>query len=90
MIKERLVLVNPLGLHARAAAKFVGVAKTFESLVTITRGEQAVDGKSIMKVLLLAAPVGTELELTVEGADEETAAAELAALVAEGFGELED
>ena len=84
-----LVIVNPLGLHARAASKFVNLAKTFESEVHIAKGGDPVDGKSIMSVMLLAAPAGSKVELNVEGPDEQEAFAALAELVNDGFGELD-
>jgi phosphocarrier protein HPr len=84
-----MTIVNPLGLHARAASKFVNLAKTFQSDVRLGRGETRADGKSIMSVMLLAAPVGSEITLTVAGADEDQAFAALQALVNDGFGELD-
>ena len=64
-----VTLVNKLGLHARAAAKFVNLAKTFSSTVSLTKEGNEVDGKSIMNVMLLAAPLGSDLTLRVEGED---------------------
>jgi phosphocarrier protein HPr len=84
-----LTIVNPLGLHARAASKFVKLAKSFESDVRLGRGATTADGKSIMSVMLLAAPVGSEVKLSVHGRDEETAFAALQDLINDGFGELE-
>ena len=84
----RLRIVNPLGLHARAAARFVKVAGEFRSLIKVTRGARTVDGKSILGLLLLAAARGTEIQITAEGTDEADALAALAALVTGGFGEL--
>lgn len=78
---------NRLGLHARAAARFVHEANRFESRVTLGREGRAMDGKSILGILLLAASQGTRLQLTAEGVDEEAAVRELAALVEGGFGE---
>ena len=85
--RRSITIVNRLGLHARAAAKFVNLAKTFESAVTLAKDGEAVDGKSIMSVMLLAAPIGTELELTVTGGDEHAALAALEELVNGRFGE---
>ena len=82
-----LTIINRLGLHARAAAKFVNLAKTFQSDVTLSKQGESVDGKSIMSVMLLAAPVGTDIELAVQGADEVEAFAALQALVQDRFGE---
>jgi phosphocarrier protein HPr len=87
MREETVTIVNRLGLHARAAGKFVNLAKTFSSDVTLTRGDEAVDGKSIMGVMLLAAPLGTRLGLKVDGADEDDAADSLIALINDRFGE---
>ena len=82
-----LRIVNRLGLHARAAAKFVACAKRFGSEVQIGHGEQQVDGKSIMNVMLLAAPLGSSIQLTVTGPDEEAAFQALSALIDTGFEE---
>jgi phosphocarrier protein len=87
MIRRDLEIKNKLGLHARAAAKFVRCAGHFKSAVKIVRGEMRVDGKSIMGVLLLAAPRGTVLEVIVDGADEDAAIDALAELVDDKFGE---
>lgn len=89
MPQTSLKLVNPLGLHARAASKFVNLAKTFESEIRLDKGDTEADGKSIMSVMLLAAPVGSEVTLTVSGPDEDEAFAALKDLIEQGFGELE-
>ena len=89
MIDGRVTVVNALGLHARAAAKFVNLAKTFSSTVEVRVGDQSVDGKSIMGVMMLAAARGTELVLCVEGPDDAEAFAALTGLVADRFGEAE-
>jgi phosphocarrier protein HPr len=89
---ERTVLIKaPLGLHARAAAKLVRVANDFESQVTLRRsdGGLSADAKSILDVLMLAASRGTALQVSVEGADEQSAIVAIERLFAEGFGELE-
>jgi phosphocarrier protein HPr len=78
---------NRLGLHARAAARFVHTASRFRSQVSASRNGRTMDGKSILGILLLAAPQGTEIELLVDGPDEAEAMAALEALVADGFGE---
>lgn len=80
-------IVNTLGLHARAAAKFVGCAKGYASDVQLGRNEQLQDGKSIMNVMLLAAPLGSEVVLQVQGPDEEAAFAALIDLIGRGFDE---
>ncbi len=84
-----ITLVNKLGLHARAAAKFVNLAKTFSSTVSLTKEGNEVDGKSIMNVMLLAAPLGSDLTLRVEGEDAQGAFESLLELVNDGFGELD-
>ena len=87
MTQREVQIRNRLGLHARAAARFVHVANRFRSRVTVTRGSKAMDGKSILGILLLAASHGTRLTLSAEGDDEERAIAALAELVVSGFGE---
>ena len=87
MIRRELEIRNKLGLHARAAAKFVRCAGQFACQITINRGEMSVNGKSIMGVLLLAAPQGSVLEIVTEGADEGAAVAALAELIEAKFGE---
>jgi phosphocarrier protein len=89
MLKQTLNIVNKLGLHARAAAKLVKLASSFESQVQVKRQQREVNGKSIMGVMLLAAGKGTEIELIVDGVDETTAMAELTQLIQSGFGEEE-
>lgn len=84
-----LTIINPLGLHARAASKFVNLAKSFESDVRLVREGNDADGKSIMSVMLLAAPVGTDVHLRVTGPDETAALDALAELINDGFGELD-
>ena len=87
MIRCELEIRNKLGLHARAAAKFVRCAGQFDCHISVNRGEMSVNGKSIMGVLLLAAPKGSVLEIVAEGPDEGAAAAALAELVAAKFDE---
>ena len=89
MIETELVIANRLGLHARAAAKFVHLAATFSSKVTVSKDGARVDGKSILGLLTLAAAKGSKLHLTVSGEDEQEAAAGLADLVRSRFGEEE-
>lgn len=89
MKTSRVVLCNRLGLHARAASKLVNTAAGFESEVWLVRDGRRVNAKSIMGVLMLAAPVGTELEIECAGADEDEALAALVALVEDRFGEDE-
>ena len=87
MLEQRIVIVNRLGLHARAAAKLVRAASSYQSSVRLERtdGGSVADAKSILSVLLLAASRGTELRLTVEGADEAEALGAVCALIREGF-----
>ncbi len=89
MRDEVLILRNRLGLHARAAAKFVHAAASFESKISITKDGDEVDGKSILGLLLLAAGKGTELLVRAEGPDEEKALATLRELVERRFDESE-
>jgi phosphocarrier protein len=78
-------VVNPLGLHARAAAKFVGVASRFTCTIRVGVGARTMDGKSILGLLLLAAAQGSELVIATDGPDEVEAADALVALTARGF-----
>ena len=89
MREEVLVLKNRLGLHARAAAKFVHAAATFESKISITKDGDEVDGKSILGLLLLAAGKGTSLLVRIEGPDEDAALAALKDLIDRKFDEAE-
>ena len=86
---QTITVLNRLGLHARAAAKFVSLASEFESETTLTRDGKQVNGKSIMGIMMLAAGRHVVLELRIDGADEEQAIAKLSALVIERFGEDE-
>jgi phosphocarrier protein HPr len=88
--ETNIKVVNPLGLHARAAAQLVRLAGTFKSRVKLKRHDNAVeaDAKSILSVLTLAAGKGTDLYLFVEGADENEAFAAIRELFAKGFGEI--
>ncbi len=89
MIKKVLTIENELGLHARAAAKLVKLSSSFESDIRLSRsnGNQRIDGKSILGVLLLAAARGTELDIFFEGSDETEASEAVEALVKDRFGE---
>jgi len=83
----KVTIINRLGLHARPAMCFVDVASAFKSAITVQRGDQVVDGKSIMQMMLLAATKGTELEVIAEGEDAQKACEALRRLVASGFDE---
>jgi phosphocarrier protein len=87
VIRRELAISNRLGLHARAAARFVHTASRFRSRVTAGRDGRVMDGKSILGILLLAASQGTAIEVTAEGPDEDQAMDALARLVDGGFGE---
>jgi phosphocarrier protein len=87
MVQREIEIRNRLGLHARAAARFVHAANRFRSRVSLTRGGRTMDGKSILGILLLAASHGTRLTLAADGDDEQGAVEALAALVETGFGE---
>lgn len=82
-----LEIVNQLGLHARAAARFVETSSRFTAEVTVSNGDESVSGKSILGLMMLAAGQGTQLELIATGPDADGAIDALAALVAERFGE---
>ena len=87
MTSQSVTVVNQLGMHARAAAKFVHLATRFTARVRVGRDRRAMDGKSIMGILLLAAARGSTITISAEGADEQDAVAALVALVESGFGE---
>ena len=85
MISRRVTVRNALGLHARAAARFVRLAGSFQSQIRVTRGARTMDGKSILGLLLLAAARGSELVIAAEGADEQAAVDALCGLVDRHF-----
>ena len=87
MTSRSVPVVNQLGMHARAAAKFVNLATRFQAHVTVARDTREMDGKSIMGLLLLAASRGSTITISADGADEREAVDDLCALVASGFGE---
>ena len=88
-MEKTITVINPLGLHARPAAKVVDCAARFTSDIRISYENQEIDAKSIMSVLMLAAPCGAELSVAIIGDDENVAMMALEALFASGFGELE-
>ncbi len=87
MTSKTVTVVNQLGMHARAAAKFVHLAGRYASRIRVSRLGREVDGKSIMGILLLAAARGSSVTIAADGSDEHDAVDALAALVASGFGE---
>jgi phosphocarrier protein len=87
MIEREVTIVNQLGMHARPAAQVVRTASAFASELEIVRDGMAVNAKSIMGVMMLAAECGSSVVLRANGADEAAALEALAKLVAEGFGE---
>jgi phosphocarrier protein len=84
---QSVTVVNQLGMHARAAAKFVHLAGRFDARVRVARDQREMDGKSIMGILLLAAARGSTITITADGEDERDAVGALVALVQSGFGE---
>jgi len=87
MVTRSVEVTNALGLHARAAARFVHLATRFTSQIRVSRDAKVMDGKSIMGILLLAAARGTRLTISADGPDETTAVDSLVQLVESGFGE---
>lgn len=89
MLTQPITIVNKLGLHARAAAKLVSKASEFESDIYIQCNGQKVNAKSIMGIMMLAAGLGTRLELIADGRDEQQAITALSTLFSDRFGEEE-
>lgn len=89
MIKTTITIINKLGLHARASAKFVATAARFQSHIDVSKGSQTIDGKSIMGVMMLAANQGSELTLTIDGPDEEEMTKAMTSLINNRFDEPE-
>jgi phosphocarrier protein HPr len=89
VLQQTTNIINKLGLHARAAAKFVTQASLFDSNIHLKRNGQSVNGKSIMGVMMLAAAKGAEIELIIEGTDEQQAMQSLLELIENRFGEAE-
>ncbi|MDP9044929.1 MAG: HPr family phosphocarrier protein [Pseudomonadota bacterium] len=87
MIKQSITISNKLGLHARASAKLTKLASSFRSEVFMSRNERRVNAKSIMGVMMLAAGIGSLIELEVDGPDEHAAMQALVALIDDKFGE---
>lgn len=89
VLRKEIAICNKLGLHARAAAKFVTLAAKFHSDIQLARGQQQVNGKSIMGVMMLAAANGSSVEIIACGVDEADAVSQLEDLVNRRFGEAE-
>jgi len=89
LIHKQITITNKLGLHARAAVKFVNLAKKFNAEIQLTANHRCVNGKSIMGIMMLAASRGTTIALTTDGPDEKQALEQLEQLVQERFGEPE-
>lgn len=89
MQKQTITIINKLGLHARASAKLTKLAGSFPCEVWVSKGERRVNGKSIMGVMMLAAGLGSEVELETDGEKEAEAMQALVALFADKFGEGE-
>ncbi|RLA48865.1 MAG: HPr family phosphocarrier protein [Gammaproteobacteria bacterium] len=89
MIQTQLIIINKLGLHARAAAKFVSCTSSYSSSIQAGKDGQLVDGKSIMSVMMLAAGKDTVLDIEIHGSDEEEALAALKILIENRFDEAE-
>ena len=89
MIKTSTTIINKLGLHARASAKLTKLAGSFVCEVWMIRGDRRVNAKSIMGVMMLAAGIGTTVEVETSGADEQAAMKALLTLIHDKFGEGE-
>jgi phosphocarrier protein len=89
MIKTNTTISNKLGLHARASAKLTKLAGSFPCEVWLSKGERRINAKSIMGVMMLAAGMGSSVELETDGAQEAEASAAILALIADKFGEGE-
>ena len=89
MVRQNIRVINKLGLHARAATKLVNKAAGYDSEILLCRDGQQVDAKSIMGIMMLAASQGTELELVIHGADEQSALDSIVDLFESRFGEDE-
>ena len=89
MKNKKIIISNKLGLHARAAAKFVRIASGFQSEIMIHLGSHKISGKSIMGIMMLAAGKGTEISIVTVGPDEDEAMTALENLIINRFGEAE-
>ena len=89
MVNKQVTIINKLGMHARAAAKFVNLATSFASNIELEKGDRRVNGKSIMGVMMLAASKGSSVTLYANGRDEDEAINRLEQLITGRFGEKE-
>ena len=89
MLEKELLIINKLGLHARAAAKLIGVTGRFSADIMLEKDGRAVDGKSIMSVMMLAASKGTTLKISANGEDETAAMDAIETLINNRFDEDE-
>ena len=89
MLSQEITIINVLGLHARAAAKFAAMANRFASDISVKRGDRGVNGKSIMGLMMLAASKGTIITLEIDGNDEAEMCQALVALIENRFEEDE-
>lgn len=89
MIKTKITIINKLGLHARASAKFVSTTSRFQSQIEVIKDKQVINGKSIMGIMMLAASQGTELILHIDGPDETEMEKAVTHLINNLFGEAE-
>ena len=89
MISRNVTIINRLGLHARAATRLVNCVSDFDAEIIVKKGARAVNGKSIMGVLTLAAATGTDLIIEADGVDEEQALDAVLKLISNRFGEDE-
>lgn len=89
MIERTMTIINNLGLHARAAAKFVTIASEFDATIQVSRNDRTVNGKSIMGIMMLAAAKNTEIIVAAEGEDAQQALDTIESLITDFFGEGE-
>lgn len=88
-IHIQIEIINPRGLHARAAAKLVAIASEFVADITVTRNQDVANAKSILGLMMLAASQGSQLEVTATGSDADAAISAIKALIEAGFDEIE-
>lgn len=87
IVKKEIEIINELGLHARPAAMFVKLANEFSCEITVEKGQEQVNGKSIMGIMMLAAGKGSKIRVTAEGPDAQEAIIEIEKLIQSKFGE---